>query len=35
MLMKDKVQNPENCQDSRDGYIPENQKIESLYTDSK
>jgi hypothetical protein len=34
MLMKDKVQNPENYQDSRVGHIPENQKIESLYTDS-
>jgi hypothetical protein len=32
--MKDKVQNPENYQDSRVGHIPENQKIESLYTDS-
>jgi hypothetical protein len=32
--MKDKVQNPENYQDSGDGHIPVNQKIESLYTDT-
>ena len=35
MIMKDKGQKPENYQDSREGYIPVNQKIESLYTDTK
>jgi hypothetical protein len=34
MLMKDKVQNLENYHDSCDGFIPVNQKIESLWTDS-
>ncbi len=34
MIMKDKVQNPENYQDARKGYISINQKIESLYTDT-
>jgi len=33
-IMKGKVQNPELYQDSGDGHIPVNQKIDSLYTDS-
>ncbi len=35
MIMTDKVQNLKNNQDSRVGLIPANQKIESLYPDSK
>ena len=34
MIMKDKGQNHENYQDAWDGFIPVNQKIETLYTDT-